>query len=315
MKKSLLVVLLFLLAGCYNENVQQLVPYEPYIAEVDVSNLQHAYSFEKVKVYTGDAYDVTTSAQLLLEDAKYIKQVYGEIAYIENEQSLTAYLQEQLSHYDLRMGIHYRSANAPAAVIEDVFEQLMNANDLISGTLLGYEYGLEKVEDGYFIDINAMFTINKIELASINQQMDEYMLELNLDGLSDYEKTKKIYAFVIEKMEYVSTDQIKEHSIKGFVEGQGVCQAYAVAINYLLERANVESRYIIGDIKTNYITDFTGHAWNMVKLDGLWYHLDATWDDDTDEWSFFLVSDDVMEQSRTWKTQYYEVALKNFGEQ
>jgi hypothetical protein len=312
MKKMLLGIPLFLLVGCYNENVQELIPYEPYVAEVDTSELQYAYSFEKVKVYTGPTYQLETPAQELLTDATYIKQVYGELSFIENEQDLADYLQQQLSAYDLRIGIHYNSTSAPAAVIEDVFENLMNGNDLISGILLGYEYGLEKIEGGYFIDINAMFTTNKIELATVNQQMDAYMLELNLDGLSDYEKTKKIYEFVIEKMDYVSTDLLKEHSIVGFVEGKGVCQAYAVAMNYLLERAGVPSRYIIGDIKADLVTDFTGHAWNMVKLEGQWYHLDATWDDDVEEWSYFLVSDEMMEQSRTWKKQYYEQAEQNY---
>lgn len=55
------------------------------------------------------------------------------------------------------------------------------------------------------------------------------------------------------------------------VEGAGVCQSYSMAFCDLLERAGIESTVLL--VNTN------NHAWNMVKVDGGWYHVDATWDD------------------------------------
>ncbi len=50
-----------------------------------------------------------------------------------------------------------------------------------------------------------------------------------------------------------------------------VCDGYAKAYIYLLRRVGMES-YICRSQKL-------GHAWNIVKVDGKWYHVDVTWDD------------------------------------
>lgn len=49
----------------------------------------------------------------------------------------------------------------------------------------------------------------------------------------------------------------------------------------------------------------------MVKLEGNWYHLDPTWDDGEEIWLSFLVSDGIIESSRSWEKQYYESAPKS----
>ena len=54
-----------------------------------------------------------------------------------------------------------------------------------------------------------------------------------------------------------------------FVNGKAVCQGYSLAFKVLMDRAGIGCCYVC-----NY-----GHAWNMVELDGNWYHVDCTWDD------------------------------------
>lgn len=316
MKKILFILPLIMLVGCYNPDVE-IIEYEPHIAEVDLSGLEHAYSLEKV--YIEPAYGLSnyTPIQDLLNDQKYISEVYGEIEVIETEEHLKEYLDQQLNKYDKRIGILYKSSAAPAAVIEEKYEILMNTHDIISATLVYYEYGIEKTDDGFFISLENRFTTNNIELATINNKMDEFMQELNIDGLSETEIVEKIYSFVIDRMEYVDGGLDKHHSALGFVlDGEGVCQAYAVSMQMLLERVGIEARYIIGYTHPDEESpEPIGHAWNMVKLDGNWYHIDATWDDDSDRWSYFLVSDNIMDLSRTWETKYYESAPFSYVDQ
>lgn len=51
--------------------------------------------------------------------------------------------------------------------------------------------------------------------------------------------------------------------------GTGVCNAYAEAYTALLNAAGIENYELSGD----------GHGWNVAKLDGVWCHIDTTWDD------------------------------------
>ncbi len=73
----------------------------------------------------------------------------------------------------------------------------------------------------------------------------------------------------------------------GAQKERGVCQCYALLMNALLQRVGVESRYLSGTLSSG-----GSHAWNLVKIDGAWYHIDATWDDGGNkaEYSYFLKS-------------------------
>lgn len=55
------------------------------------------------------------------------------------------------------------------------------------------------------------------------------------------------------------------------VNGVAVCQGYAEAYMDLLHRAGVEC--VVVD------SEAMNHGWNLVKLEGQWYHVDVTWDD------------------------------------
>lgn len=60
-------------------------------------------------------------------------------------------------------------------------------------------------------------------------------------------------------------------SYGAFVDGNCVCQGYALAMKVLMDRAEVPCCLATSDAMN--------HAWNMVELNGIWYHLDVTWDD------------------------------------
>lgn len=82
-------------------------------------------------------------------------------------------------------------------------------------------------------------------------------------------------------------------------EGLGVCQSYTLALADMLDRAGVENAPLL--------VDAMDHAWNMVRIGGFWYNVDATWDDSGAEransgssayvpsYSYFLQSEDKFE--------------------
>ena len=65
------------------------------------------------------------------------------------------------------------------------------------------------------------------------------------------------------------------------LDGTGVCDSYAQAYSYLLNKVNIQNRYVVGDTygeKTH-----TNHAWDLVLIDGQWQFVDVTWDDPNGE--------------------------------
>lgn len=66
------------------------------------------------------------------------------------------------------------------------------------------------------------------------------------------------------------------------VKGKAVCQGYVSLFYRLILEYDIDSRMITG-------TSFgKKHAWNIVKLDGSWYHLDTTWASTADTYDYFL---------------------------
>ena len=86
------------------------------------------------------------------------------------------------------------------------------------------------------------------------------------------------------------------------VKNKAVCNGYAEAMVYLLNRIGIEAIYIPSLPAMN-------HAWNKVKVDGTWYNMDATWDDPVPDrqgkigYQYFLVSDSQLSKTHDWDNE------------
>lgn len=108
---------------------------------------------------------------------------------------------------------------------------------------------------------------------------------------SDYEKVRIVYTYVIDNTQYQASDD--DQSIAGvFWKKEAVCAGYAGAVQYLLERIGVPCIYVDGSTQGS----TEGHAWNIVKLDGEYYYVDATNGDQPD---FLNVNAAQLEEHKT----------------
>lgn len=114
---------------------------------------------------------------------------------------------------------------------------------------------------------------------------------------TEYLKAKYLHDYIIEHASYNSAaaDKIDQPShLKGkytvpkeyfsaysilgfFTRSQIVCSGYAKLFQYLLARSGMYALYVTGDSREE------GHAWNIVQIDGDYYHFDLTWDDPVSE--------------------------------
>ena len=103
-------------------------------------------------------------------------------------------------------------------------------------------------------------------------------LTADLEGKSDYDKSLILHDRVADTVNYVFNN-LDQTSYAALVNGSAVCAGYARAYQLLLNRVGIPSWYVTGYSLDPSSGDTVAHGWDMVQLDGQWYHTDVTWDD------------------------------------
>lgn len=110
---------------------------------------------------------------------------------------------------------------------------------------------------------------------------------------TDYEKLLYIHDRIVDNTVYTDNGELYEREADGpLVYGKAVCEGYSKAFMYLAQSLGFECLCVIGTANDE------DHMWNLVKLYGEWYNVDATWDDpvrsdgaDVLRHDYFLISD------------------------
>ena len=140
----------------------------------------------------------------------------------------------------------------------------------------------------------------KEEQQELDAALQEVKSKIDTSGMSDEEIVLAYHEYLTSTVAYAYEDYFNgtiaaNHGYDMYgalVKHSCVCQGYAETMFYLLREAGL-SCVIASSENIN-------HAWNIVKIHGKWYHIDATWDDPV--WDmpgrsyhdYFLVSFDTM---------------------
>lgn len=89
-------------------------------------------------------------------------------------------------------------------------------------------------------------------------------------GLNDLQKLLWVHDYIITHCQYDYSLQ-KFNAYNALVEREAVCQGISLAYLYLMEQLGVEVEFVS--------SSRMNHAWNLVELEGEYYHVDCTWDE------------------------------------
>lgn len=108
------------------------------------------------------------------------------------------------------------------------------------------------------------------------------------DEMTTPEKLLVVHDAFCRKVEYDYDNYYKgtipqeDYTAYGaLVNGKAVCMGYSLAFADIVKRLGIDVKCVIG----------FNHMWNLVEVDGSWYHIDTTWDDPNSH-AYFLISDE-----------------------
>lgn len=130
------------------------------------------------------------------------------------------------------------------------------------------------------IDFSGTYSIDRETAETRRKEIDSAAEDL-LSGIDEsadqYTKVKYVYDTIIRETDYDPASSDNQNIYSVFVNHRSVCQGYAKATQYLLNRLGVECTLVLGTVETDGGQE--GHAWNLVNVDGNYYYLDTTWGD------------------------------------
>jgi hypothetical protein len=186
----------------------------------------------------------------------------------------------------------------------EIIRAALRHDDYSAYILESYLYTIRSWGNKSTIAVEAKFRETEEQSAVVDRKVDETLAEIVTPGMSDHEKVKAIHDWVVTHVEY---DQSLSYytAYEAVTLGKAVCQGYSLLGYRMLEKAGLEVLIAEGSVNTG------EHAWNMVKLDGVWYHLDMTWDDPVGaepdapiRYSYYLLTDEELRRDHGWTRAY-----------
>ena len=176
------------------------------------------------------------------------------------------------------------------------------------------------------------YEITKEDIEYLKKSITKWVADNIRSEMTDEEKVRAINDFMVREYRYTYGDRgelfgdelgkekLGKYSVYSsfalLFGGGGVCNSKANMFYRLAKEAGLEVLYISGTGNGG------SHAWNMVKVDGTWYHLDNTWNrghyEDTSEYEYFnnrdyyLKGDESMRKNHSWDASKYPAAPMDY---
>ncbi|MBQ9131839.1 MAG: hypothetical protein IJX62_05145 [Clostridia bacterium] len=125
-------------------------------------------------------------------------------------------------------------------------------------------------------------------------------------NMSDFEKELYLHDTLAAGVVYRESDHAHD-AYGALVEGIAVCEGYAEALQYLCQRVGLTSFLAVGSSVNPSTGQPEGHAWNLIEIDGFFYHVDLTWNDQGENLyhAYFNLSDQQITRDHVMESTAY----------
>ena len=204
---------------------------------------------------------------------------------LQDDRTLEEIIVEGLRNVEEVISIPYGSLPANQEEIKRVYFGIVKAHPEFFYVGNGASYA---VSGDYVVSISPQYDENLAQpevIAAFNAHVEEILSETTSPGMSQLEIALSLHDYLVLHCAYdwsVLQNQGEPSynvytAYGALIEGNAVCQGYAMAYNLLLNKVGIE---------TEYVTSSTiNHGWSLVKIGETWYHVDVTWDDPTFDFS------------------------------
>lgn len=247
------------------------------------------------------------------------KRSADQIAAVEsviNMTDLTGRLEEALRQNKTYLALELSLASATADTVRDEVEQIFSRDPLVCPVLPSVDVGIYP-ESGVsrIMEITLNYNIDGETLARMRQELSQAVQTMEAEispaqgwTVDTYSARDRVYDLCQYVMERSHLDETAGSTAwDALVGGTANSEGLAMALMAGCQAMGVDCILVQGRL------DGEDHAWNMVTVDGLTYHVDVSnWG--AGEESVFLVGDEALLGSYWWDTGLYPACAQSYGE-
>ena len=194
------------------------------------------------------------------------------------------------------------------------------ANSVLDLTPLKSLSGLEEVYIEYYNKQSVLNDELYKKYENMKKRAEEIVEKVIKPGMSDLEKELALHDYLVVHTNYDYENYIsgtvpeESHQPYGvLIKGVAVCDGFARTMQILLNMVGIENELVYGESYGE--KGWYGHAWNIVKIDGKYYHLDVTFnnidkdsskiENDSISHTYFNISDRQISIDHRWEKGIY----------
>lgn len=246
----------------------------------------------------------------------------ADAAMIKSHEEFRKIVEEAIVNFDDSIVVQVKDFNE-VKYSPNVVNEIIESRPELRGNIIKYNGNYKSIFRGTEVNIQLEYYIDSEEVKRreqmVNDKVNEIVGTLITDGMKDYEKEKALHDYLINNCKYDSSTTVVADlprevftAYGALINKSAVCQGYALAFDKLLKAANIETQIVVGDAKNQEGSGYISHAWNLIKLDGEYYHVDTTWNDpviadgsDILRYSYFNVTDEQLLKNHKWERNNY----------
>lgn len=160
-------------------------------------------------------------------------------------------------------------------LLSHVYQAVINDHPELFYTK-GFLYTKATIEDEVvYLTFSGSYTYTKEEKTSKMRQIEEaanQILKGIPAGADEYATIKYLYEYIVLNTDYGEVTRDHQNISSVLLDKVSVCNGYSKTLQFLLGKKGIPCIIVNGDAKGN-------HAWNIVCVDGEYYHVDVTWGD------------------------------------
>ncbi|MBO5667315.1 MAG: peptidase [Firmicutes bacterium] len=164
-----------------------------------------------------------------------------------------------------------------ARELSDIFFKLrLDHPEIFYVTTFTYRF----YQDASHVEFFPEYLFDKNKIKEHQQAMEARITKLirPVQGKPVKEQEQYIHDFIVQNIRYDKLKKPYSHEIIGALgQGVSVCEGISKAVKILCDRLNIWCIIVICDADPDNGVKYR-HAWNLLKLDKSYYHLDCTFD-------------------------------------